>query len=128
VTNQAGIALGYYTEADMHNVHTHMRRVLASEGAAIDDLRYCPHHPQGREARYRKNCSWRKPGAGMILDLAKAWSLDLPQSFLIGDKGSDLEAAAAVQLPAYLYHGGPLDRFVADILSHRVAAATTTMA
>ena len=117
VTNQAGVAHGLFEEAAVDALHRYMKDILAAEGAPIDDVRYCPHHPQAKRATYRKLCSWRKPGAGMILDLAKAWPVDLGRSFLIGDKASDMEAATAAGLRGFLFSGGSLDVFVADVIS-----------
>ena len=94
-----------------------MKQILAAEGAHIDDLRYCPHHPEAKRERYRKDCAWRKPAPGMILDIAKHWPVDLSRSFLVGDKESDMEAARAAGLRGFLYESGPLDLFVAAAIS-----------
>ena len=117
VTNQAGVAHGFYEEDAVRALHDHMKALLAANDAVIDDIRYCPHHPQAKRAAYRRICSWRKPGVGMILDIAKYWPVDLARSFLIGDKSSDMEAAAAVGMRGFLYEGGPLDRFARHALS-----------
>jgi D-glycero-D-manno-heptose 1,7-bisphosphate phosphatase len=123
VTNQAGVAHGYFEEDAVRSLHDHMRALLAAEGAEIDDTRYCPHHPEAKRAAYRQICSCRKPEAGMILDLAKHWSIDLGRSFLIGDKEGDLEAAKRVHMRAFLFREGPLDLLVADAIS-RMAEVT----
>lgn len=123
VTNQAGVAHGYYDEAAVKTLHAHMRALLAQEGAELDDLRYCPHHPDAKLPSYRKDCSWRKPQADMILDIAKSWPVDLGRSFLIGDKESDLEAARAAHVRGFLYRQGPLDRFVADVIARMAEVA-----
>jgi D-glycero-D-manno-heptose 1,7-bisphosphate phosphatase len=117
VTNQAGVAQGFFEEEAVTALHAHMRQLLAAQGAVIDDIRYCPHHPEAKRARYRKACDWRKPGPGMILDIARHWPVDLTRSFLVGDKTSDMEAAAAAGMRGFLYETGPLDRFVAAVLS-----------
>jgi D-glycero-D-manno-heptose 1,7-bisphosphate phosphatase len=117
VTNQAGVAHGLFEEAAVDALHRHMKEILAAEGAMVDDLRYCPHHPKAKRTAYRKICSWRKPGAGMILDLAKSWPVDFAHSFLIGDKASDMEAAMAAGLRGFLFEQGPLDLFAADVIS-----------
>ena len=117
VTNQAGVAQGYFQEQAVTALHDHMRALLAADGALIDDVRYCPHHPDAKHPAYRQDCSCRKPQPGMILDLAKSWSLDLAHSFLIGDKESDLEAAARAHVRGFFYSEGPLDRFVAGVIS-----------
>ncbi|HUO03047.1 MAG TPA: HAD family hydrolase [Rhizomicrobium sp.] len=123
ITNQAGVAHGYYEEKDVEALHAQMRALLGADSAQIDDVRYCPHHPDAKRPVYRQACSCRKPGAGMILDLAKSWPVDLTQSFLIGDKESDLEAAQRAQIQGFLYREGPLDLFVAGVLSRMAEIA-----
>ena len=118
VTNQAGVAQGLFEEKDIAVLHAHMKALLAAEGAVIDDIRYCPHHPEAKRVRYRKDCDWRKPGPGMILDIARHWPVDLALSFLVGDQERDMAAARATGLRGFLYEKGPLDRFVADAISH----------
>lgn len=115
VTNQAGVARGYYGEAAIATLHDHMRALLACQSAFIDDIRYCPHHPNGTVPAYARACDWRKPGAGMILDLACHWSVDLHRSFLVGDNMSDVDAARAAGIGGHLFPGGDLADFVIPI-------------
>jgi len=90
--NQAGIAHGYYREEDAISFNQAMKDNLAREGARIDAVYYCPHHPQARIERYRVNCNCRKPEPGMLTRAGKELNLDLKQSFMVGDKLSDIEA------------------------------------
>jgi D-glycero-D-manno-heptose 1,7-bisphosphate phosphatase len=115
-TNQSGVARGFFSEDELRVLHAWMRAELAAQGARIDDLRYCPHHPEGSVAGYLDPCECRKPGPGMILDLMQHWPVQRDGSFVIGDRASDIEAAKAAGLPGFLFAGGDLDEFVAEVM------------
>jgi D-glycero-D-manno-heptose 1,7-bisphosphate phosphatase len=90
VTNQAGIARGYYTENDFHKLTSWMLSELQGWGVEIEDVRYCPHHPEGIVDQYRVVCSCRKPESGMITGYLKNADFAVNEMILIGDKFSDL--------------------------------------
>lgn len=116
VTNQSGVARGLYEERDVQILHQWMSDELAKFGAHIDAFEYCPHHPEGIIAQYRRTCSCRKPEPGMIRALLSRYPVNLKDSFLIGDKPSDLEAAHAVGLVGHLFQGTNLETFLNPLL------------
>jgi D-glycero-D-manno-heptose 1,7-bisphosphate phosphatase len=93
VTNQAGIARGFFGEAFVRSAHVHLDRLLRAQGAVVDGYYYCPHHPDGTVDRYRMTCECRKPGAGMVRRAAADLGLDVARSFVVGDKWLDVGLA-----------------------------------
>ena len=93
ITNQSGIARGIYTEKTLDKIHARMISELEHEGAKIDAVYYCPHHPEIGDARYRIACRCRKPQIGMLSRAAVEHKIDLSRSFVIGDKASDIKLA-----------------------------------
>ncbi|MBA3015991.1 MAG: HAD family hydrolase [Proteobacteria bacterium] len=94
-TNQSGLARGYFPEALLDVVHEVMVQRLQAEGAHLDGIYICPHHPEAKEERYRLACQCRKPKTGLFMSAAEEHGLDLSRSFVVGDRWSDLKAAAA---------------------------------
>ncbi len=92
VTNQAGIARGYYRENDVDLLHDYINGELQKTGARIDAFYFCPHHPIAGQGPYRIDCDCRKPKPGMILKASEALGIDPSRSFMIGDKNDDLLA------------------------------------
>jgi len=98
VTNQSGVARGFYDEAAVQSLHAHMQDILSRHGARIDAFYYCPHHPDGSIKSFAVQCRCRKPGPGMLEQAAREWPIDIGASFLIGDRDHDLAAAAAFDI------------------------------
>ena len=118
-TNQSGVARGFFSEDNVRTLHDWMRSELLRDGARIDDFRYCPHHPDGVIANYTRECDWRKPRPGMVIDLMKHWPVDKERSFVIGDKQRDLDAGKAAGIEGYLFSGTDIAGFVEQILAKR---------
>jgi D,D-heptose 1,7-bisphosphate phosphatase len=114
VTNQAGVARGFYTEADVAALHAWMTDEVRRARGTIDAIRFCPFHPEASVAAYRRVSDWRKPAPGMLLDLIRAWELDPARCLLIGDQPTDLEAARAAGVAAHLFTGDDLAAFIAS--------------
>jgi D-glycero-D-manno-heptose 1,7-bisphosphate phosphatase len=92
VTNQAGVARGYFAEELVEDVHDRVREMLAKDGARVDGIYYCPHHPEVGAPAYRKTCDCRKPRPGMLLRARDEMGIDLGASYMIGDSVRDIEA------------------------------------
>jgi D-glycero-D-manno-heptose 1,7-bisphosphate phosphatase len=93
VTNQSGVARGYYSLDDVANLHEYIQGELAKSGSAIDAFYVCPHHPTEGTGEYRRECDCRKGAPGMLLQAARDHNIDLSRSFMVGDKVADIEAA-----------------------------------
>ena len=96
VTNQSGLARGYFPASLLVEVHAEMNRQLAAAGARIDGLYICPHHPEAKMEQYRQQCTCRKPKTGLLEQAARDMHLDLQRSFMVGDRWSDVRCGAAV--------------------------------
>lgn len=92
VTNQAGVARGYYGEDEVVRLHEYMNELLAPQGAQIDHFFYCPHHPEHGIGAYKKICHCRKPETGMFEMAEQYYEIDKEHSWMIGDKKIDVEA------------------------------------
>ena len=96
VSNQSGIARGYFDEEFVRRSHRRLQELLRPYGARIDDFFFCPHHPDHGQPPYRRVCDCRKPAPGLLQAAAARHGLDLEKSFVVGDKACDLELAARV--------------------------------
>lgn len=92
VSNQAGVALGYHGEADLHRVRLHLERQFEAAGAALDGFYYCPHLRTGNVPGYARACGCRKPAAGLLRRAAREHGIDLSMSWMVGDILNDVEA------------------------------------
>ncbi|HVK18849.1 MAG TPA: HAD family hydrolase [Fimbriiglobus sp.] len=120
VTNQAGVARGYFPESRVAEVHAHLSALLSEQGAHMDAYYYCPHHAAEGVGAFRVDCDCRKPKPGMLRAAAADLGLDLTRSWMIGDKVCDLKAGAAAGCRTVLvqtgYGAGVTEPLLADEL------------
>jgi D-glycero-D-manno-heptose 1,7-bisphosphate phosphatase len=95
VTNQSGVARDYFEETVVHQANQRFRELLAAEGASVDAIYYCPHHPREGAPPYRRDCDCRKPRPGMLLRAAEDLNIDLSRSYMVGDGVVDVGAGRA---------------------------------
>ena len=106
VTNQSGVARGYYDLEAVHTLHAHIAQRLAPAGAVIDAWYVCPHHPENGIGEYLCDCFCRKPLPGMLLEAAERYAIDLSASYMVGDKLADVNAALAAGCTPLLVRTG----------------------
>ncbi|MEW5807229.1 MAG: D-glycero-beta-D-manno-heptose 1,7-bisphosphate 7-phosphatase [Acidobacteriota bacterium] len=94
ITNQAGVARGYFREEMINAIHEKLKKLLAEKGARLDGIYYCPHHPDVGDPPYRQRCCCRKPEPGMLLQAQKELDIDLSRSYIIGDSIKDIQTGA----------------------------------
>lgn len=118
VTNQPGIGRGYYSEQAFHDLTAWMKRRFQAEGIDIAAVYFCPHHEEHGIVDYRRECRRRKPNPGMLLDAAQDLTIDLAQSVLIGDKGSDIDAGRRAGLRRSVLLGNACDSHADVAIEH----------
>jgi D-glycero-D-manno-heptose 1,7-bisphosphate phosphatase len=102
ITNQSGVARGYFPESLIHQVHKKMKDLLREEGAHLDGIYYCPHHPDIGVPPYRQKCKCRKPATGLVEEAVRNLDLDCSLSYLVGDRGMDIEFGHQIGAKAIL--------------------------
>lgn len=115
VTNQSGVARGLFDEAFLGTIHAHLAGMLRREGAFLDGIYYCPHHPtEGREP-YLRSCACRKPAPGLLTRAQEELGLDPARSYMIGDMLSDIEAGTRAGVSGILVRTGHGEEAVAAL-------------
>lgn len=133
VSNQSGLARGFFTEAVVDDVHRTIADQLDAGGARIDAYYYCPHHPHGSVAEYAVACDCRKPGRGLVDRAVRELGVDPSRSFVVGDKWGDVRLARAVGANGLLVRTGtgaaeesqPQADVAADAVLDNLAAAAS---
>ncbi|HSR53822.1 MAG TPA: D-glycero-beta-D-manno-heptose 1,7-bisphosphate 7-phosphatase [Acidobacteriota bacterium] len=110
VTNQSGLARGLFTEKTLNDIHDTLRAAFQHQGAPLDGIYYCPHHPQAQVARFRRHCNCRKPEPGLLRRAAEQLEIDLGRSYMIGDKVADVIAGHRAGCRSVLVRTGEGER------------------
>ena len=106
ITNQSGVARGYFSEEMVQAIHKRMTEELEANGATLDAIYYCAHHPSVGEPPYRRDCDCRKPKPGLLFRAARDYDIDLANSWMVGDRYSDIELAASAGVKSALVLSG----------------------
>tara|TARA_B110000027_G_scaffold101752_1_gene107608 strand:+ start:961 stop:1494 length:534 start_codon:yes stop_codon:yes gene_type:complete len=115
VTNQSGVARGYFSIDDVYTLHKFLKIELKKFGTKVDEIFFCPFHKDGVVKKYKKKSNLRKPGIGMFLKANKIWNVDKKNSFMIGDQITDMQFAKKVGIKGYLFNQKDLYRFIKKI-------------
>ena len=116
VTNQSGIARGYYDEKDVKLLHEYMNKCLDEVDAVINDFFYSPYHPSDKSGKYKHLKHLRKPKVGMLEAACDKWDVDKKNSFMIGDKEKDIKCAKNFGIKGYLFEENNLLKFIEKIV------------
>ncbi len=120
ITNQSGVARGFIKEEELVRVHNKLVELLNQEGAHIDAIYFCPHHPELGEPPYKMECECRKPNSGMLRQAEKEFNIDLKKSFVVGDRIIDIQAASAVGATGILVLTGYGKNQIDEILKNNI--------
>ena len=112
VTNQSGVARGFFKIKDVKKIHSYIQKKLNDNDAKIDKFYFCPFHKDGIIKRYKKRSSLRKPNIGMFRLVQKRWNIDKKNSFMIGDQKTDMEFAKKAKIKGYLFNQDNLYKFI----------------
>lgn len=115
ITNQSGIARGYYTEEQFQELNHWMIQCLEKENIVITDVYYCPHLPNAKIAQYRKDCSCRKPALGLFQKAINTYDIDVEHSYAIGDKMRDCEICKQSLCRGFLIGRGESDQVIDQV-------------
>ena len=106
ITNQPGVAFGYFTEKELEHLQTHIAKMLEKQKVLLNGFYYCPHHPEGQVDEYSIICDCSKPAPGLLIRAAKEMNIDLKQSWMIGDILNDIEAGNRAGCKTILINNG----------------------
>lgn len=112
VTNQSGVARGYFKYSDVLKLHKYINFELKKIGASIDQFYFCPHHIEGRIKTYKLKCNCRKPRNGQFKKIKAKWNINMKKSFMVGDQNTDIQFAKKSKLKGLLFNEKNLYNFI----------------
>ncbi len=112
VTNQSGVARGFFKYRDVQKLHKYMQKELKKNKTKIDKILFCPFHIDGIVKKYKLRSKLRKPDIGMYKLIEKKWKIDRGKSFMIGDQTSDMKFAKKAKIKGFLFRKGNLYKFI----------------
>jgi D-glycero-D-manno-heptose 1,7-bisphosphate phosphatase len=112
VSNQSGVARGFFTIKEVKKIHSYIQKKLKEKDAKIDKFYFCPFHKNGTIKKYKRNSTLRKPNIGMFRLTQKIWNVDKKNSFMIGDQKTDMQFAKRAKIKGYLFKKYNLHKFV----------------
>ena len=112
VTNQSGIARGFFSEKDVNKLHKYIKSNIKKYGGLINAIYYCPYHVDGTIKKFKKKSKLRKPEIGMFHLAQKKWKIDKSKSFMIGDQKTDMTFARKAKISGYLFTEDNLHNFI----------------
>lgn len=118
VTNQSGIGRGFYKIRDFKKLTEHMKRIVSKNNSNIDDVYFCPHHPKYGLNKFKKNCKYRKPKPGMLLNAISDWSINTKKSFMIGDSVTDEQASIKSKIKFFYKSEEPFNNQINKIINN----------
>ena len=119
VTNQSGVARGFFKINDVKKKHSYIQKKLKENDAKIDAFYYCPFHKDGVVKKFKKNSLLRKPNIGMFNLAQKKWNIDKKNSFMIGDQKTDIEFAKRAKIKGYFFNQKNLYKFINDTIFNK---------
>lgn len=119
ITNQSGVARGYFSEKDVEKFHNDMNNILKKVKIHIDDFFFCPYHPNGKIRKYKKKSNLRKPGNGMLVKAKKKYNFKSSECFMIGDQKKDFYSAQKTKIPFEYKKSSSLEPQVKKIVRNK---------
>tara|TARA_B100000767_G_C19681759_1_gene499901 strand:+ start:624 stop:1136 length:513 start_codon:yes stop_codon:yes gene_type:complete len=112
VSNQSGVARGFFKVSDVYKVHKHLQKILNNNNSSLDKILFCPFHEDGTIKKYKRKSILRKPNNGMFKVINLKWKVDRKKSFMVGDQYTDMQFAKKSKIKGFLFNKKNLYKFI----------------